>query len=178
MGFDKVFVHLVDEYFSKESIANTTPSILISLQDRANKIRPILLYQSAPNMMLVDSSGVLKSFNTITNNYTVLFFWDSDCGICSKEIIELNKFYNQSDYDIEVFAVNVNSDLDKWKKSMIEKKVPGINVNGTRSATKDFHDLYDIYGTPVIYLLDKDKKIIAKRIGANKITEFIDNYEK
>jgi len=178
MGFDKVFVHLVDEYFSKESIANTTPSILISLQDRANKIRPILLYQSAPNMMLVDSSGVLKSFNTITNNYTVLFFWDSDCGICSKEIIELNKLYNQSDYDIEVFAVNVNSDLDKWKKSMIEKKVPGINVNGTRSATKDFHDLYDIYGTPVIYLLDKDKKIIAKRIGANKITEFIDNYEK
>lgn len=178
MGFDKVFVHLVDEYFSNEYISNTTPSILTNLQERADKLRPILLNQPAPDLQLVDTMGVLKSFMSISNKYIVLFFWDTDCGICGKEIAELNKIYGQPDYDIEVFAINVNGDLDKWKKAIHEKNVPGINVNGTRSATKDFHDLYDIYGTPVIYVLDKDKKIIAKRIGANKIAEFIDNYEK
>jgi thiol-disulfide isomerase/thioredoxin len=178
MGFDKVFVHLVDEYFSNEYIPNTTPSILTTLQDRADKIRPILLYKPAPNLMLIDTSGVLRTFNTIPDDYTVLFFWDSDCGICTKEIIELKNLYNQHDSSIEIFAINVNSDLEKWKIAMYEKDVPGINVNGTRSSTKDFHDLYDIYGTPVIYLLDKDKKIIAKRIGASRISEFIDNYEK
>ena len=178
MGFDKVFVHLVDEYFSKEHISNTTPSILTTLQDRANKIRPILLNKSAPDLMLIDTLGVLRTFKTISADYTVLFFWDSDCGICTKEIIELNKLYNQPDSRLEIFAINVNSDLEKWKRAMYEKDVPGINVNGTRSSTKDFHELYDIYGTPVIYLLDKDKKIIAKRIGAGRIPEFIDNYEK
>jgi len=147
------------------------------LQDRANKIRPILLQQPAPDLLLIDTTGSLLSFRTISKNYTILFFWDTDCGICGKEIIDLNKLYNHPDYDIEVFAININSDLEKWKKAIIEKQMPGINVNGTRSATKDFHDLYDIYGTPVIYLLDKDKKIIAKRIGANKIAEFIDNFE-
>ena len=178
MGFDKVFVHLVDEYFSKEQISNTTPSILTSLQDRANKLRPILLSQPAPNLILIDTAEVLTSFYSITNNYTILFFWDSDCGVCSKEIVELKKLYDNPDYDIEVFAINVNSDLEKWKKAITKKKVPGINVNGTRSVTQDFHDLYDIYGTPVIYLLDKDKKIVAKRINAGKVTEFIDNYER
>ena len=178
MGFDKVFVHLVEEYFSKEDILNTTPSILTSLQDRAAKIKPILLNQPAPELLLIDTAGSLTSFRVIPNDYTILFFWDSDCGICGTEIVELKKMYDQPDYDIEIYSINVNSDLEKWKEAIAEKQVPGINVNGTRSATKDFHDLYDIYGTPVIYVLDKDKKIIAKRIGANKIIEFIDNTEK
>ena len=178
MGFDKVFVHLVDEYFSKEDMPNTTPSVLISLQERADKLRPILLGMPAPQLLLIDSLGSLVSFQQITNNYTILFFWDSDCGICGKEITELQKLIDQPEYDIEVYAINVNSDLEKWKKAVVEKNVPGINVNGTRSATKDFHDLYDIYGTPVIYVLDNDKNIVAKRIGADKITEFIDNYKK
>ncbi len=178
MGFDKVFVHLVDEYFSKEDISNTTESILESLQERADKIRPILIDMPAPQLLLVDTLGTLTSFEKIQNKYTILFFWDSDCGICGKEIVELNKTYSNSNYDIEVYAINVNGDLEKWKKAIRDKSVPGINVNGTRSATRDFHDLYDIYGTPVIYVLDGEKNIIAKRIGADKLEEFIDNYEK
>ena len=178
MGFDKVFVHLVDEYFSKEDIINTTPSILQSLQERANKIRPILLDKPAPNLLLIDTLGQLVSFQNIPNDYTVLFFWDSDCGICGQEIDEMNKVYRKTDYDFEVYAINVNSDLKKWKEAIVEKKVPGINVNGTRSATRDFHDLYDIYGTPVIYVLDSEKRIIAKRIGADKLLEFFKNYDR
>ncbi len=178
MGFDKVFVHLVDEYFSKEDISNTTESILESLQERADKIRPILIDMPAPQLLLVDTLGTLTSFEKIQNKYTILFFWDSDCGICGKEIVELNKTYSNSNYDIEVYAINVNGDLEKWKKAIRDKSVPGINVNGTRSATRDFHDLYDIYGTPVIYVLDGEKNIIAKRIGADKLEQFIDNYEK
>ncbi len=178
MGFDKVFVHLVEEYFSKEQITNTTPSILTSLEERATKLKPILLGKSAPNLLLIDSTGSLRSFRSITTNYTVLFFWDSECGICGKEITELKKLHNNPDYDIEIYSINVNSDLEGWKKALIEKQIPGIKVNGTRSATEDFHDLYDIYGTPVIYVLDRDKKIIAKRIGANKIAEFVKNFEK
>jgi len=48
----------------------------------------------------------------------------------------------------------------------------------TIAACEHLGDLYDIYGTPVIYVLDRDKKIIAKRIGANKIAEFVKNFEK
>lgn len=178
MGFDKVFVHIVDEYFSKEEISGTTESILKTLQDRADKLRPILIDSPAPTLIMIDTTGSLVSFYTIESEYTVLFFWDSDCGICKNEIIELNKMYGQSEYDFEIFAININGDLDKWKKAINEKKVPGINVNGTRSATQDFHDLYDIYGTPVIYVLNKEKKIIAKRIAADMLIDFLENYEK
>ena len=87
----------------------------------------------------------------------------------------MEKIYNQKTYDLEIFSVCVNGDLDKWKKSIGERQMPWINVNGTRSATPDFHDLYDIHGTPVIYLLDREMKIIAKRISADQIPDLIDN---
>ena len=178
MGFDKVFVHLVDNYFSKEDIQNTTPSILTSLQERADVLRPNLIGNLAPNMLLVDTLGGLRSFRELNNDYIVIFFWDFDCGICGKEIIELQKLDTCAKYDIGIYAVNVNGDIEQWKESIVKKNVPGLNVNGTRSATKDFHDLYDIYGTPVLYLLDQRKEIIAKRIGGSKVVDFLDNYLK
>mgnify|MGYP000253514144 CR=1 FL=1 len=115
MGFDKVFVHLVDEYFSKEEISNSTPSILTSLEERSNKLRPILLGKEAPDLLLIDTLGTLVSFKQIPNEFTVLFFWDSDCGICGKEITELQNLVSHSAYDIETYAINVNGDLEKWK---------------------------------------------------------------
>ena len=48
---------------------------------------------------------------------------------------------------------------------------------GNPVASSDWRDKYDIYSTPVIYLLDKDKKIIAKRITHTQIVEIISRLE-
>jgi len=177
MGFDVVFIHLVDEYFSKEEIENLTPSVLENLQDRADKMRPLLLGEEAPNLILIDTTGNYQSFFSLENEYVLLYFWDYDCGICKKESEVLKKFYKDTDLDVEIYAVNVNGDLDKWKSSVIEKELKWVNVNGTRSVTQNFHDLYDTYGTPVIFILDKDKKIIAKKIGADQVEDFLEYQE-
>jgi hypothetical protein len=42
----------------------------------------------------------------------------------------------------------------------------------------NFRKLYDIYSTPVLYLLDENKKILAKRINVEQLTEFIKEREK
>jgi thiol-disulfide isomerase/thioredoxin len=177
MGFDVVFIHLVDEYFAKEEIENLTPSVLENLQDRADKMRPLLLGEEAPNLILIDTTGNYQSFFSLENEYVLLYFWDYDCGICKKESEVLKKFYKDTDLDVEIYAVNVNGDLDKWKSSVIEKELKWVNVNGTRSVTQNFHDLYDTYGTPAIFILDKDRKIIAKKIGAEQVEGFLEYQE-
>jgi len=40
----------------------------------------------------------------------------------------------------------------------------------------DYHDVYDIYSTPVIFLLDKDFKVIAKRLGIEQVEDFLQHY--
>ena len=39
-------------------------------------------------------------------------------------------------------------------------------------------ELFDIYSTPVIYLLDENKKIKAKRIDVDQLDGYIDFLEK
>ena len=42
--------------------------------------------------------------------------------------------------------------------------------------THNFRKWYDVYSTPVVYLMDADKKILAKRIAADQIEGYLKNY--
>ena len=178
MGFDKILVHLVDNYFSKRPIEYTTPSVLESLQKRADVLRKLLIGKEAPNLIVIDTAGNYKSFLSMPNQYTILLFWDYKCSICKREIKALKKMMaDNPPYDIGIFAINTNGDLKKWKETIHERNLESwTNVNGTRSVTKDFHDIYDVNGTPVLYLLDSNKRIIAKKLKADKIILFLDHY--
>jgi len=178
MGFDKVFVEVVDKYFTEENITNTTPSVIEQLQKRADAIRPLLLGSPAPDLILLDTAGQYTSFLKLPDKYIMLLFWDYDCPVCKKEISQLKQIYKKTDLDLEIFAINTNGDLDKWKKTIHERQMNWVNVNGTRSVTKDFHDLYDIHGTPAIFILNKNRKIIAKHLTAKQVVPFLERVEK
>jgi thiol-disulfide isomerase/thioredoxin len=116
----------------------------------------------------------------IKADYTVLLFWDVDCGHCKKEVPIILETYHKMKKEgisMEVFAVYTQHEYDKWKKFIKENKLDWINVaDGVH-----LHNLkkkFDIFSTPVIYLLDKDKKIKAKRIGAEQIEEVIKAFMK
>jgi hypothetical protein len=53
-----------------------------------------------------------------------------------------------------------------------------VTVNGPRSAVGSYHNLYDAMTTPTIYILDERKKIIAKKLPAERLEEFLINFEK
>lgn len=175
MGLDKVFVHLADEHFAKLEIANTSESVRIKILERADQLRHLLIGAKAPDLRLVDTTGRFVSFQHIEEQYTVLFFWDFDCGICKKDLLVLKDLYQSKTYNFEVYAISTNADMEGWKNYIRKNGLNWVNVNGTRSTTPNFHDLYDIYGTPVIYVLDNNKNIIAKRISADQLKLVFDN---
>lgn len=175
MGLDKVFVHLADQYFAKLEITNTTPSVKQKILDRANQLRNLVIGAPAPDLILVDTNDVFRSFKEIKTDYLVLFFWDFECSICKKELKMLKTLYDSKKYPIEVFAIGANADFDGWKKFIREHELHWTNVNGMKSVTPDFHDVYDIYGTPVIYLLDQHRNIIGKRITVEQIGMIIEH---
>jgi hypothetical protein len=107
--------------------------------------------------------------------YTILVFWAEDCGHCQTEMPKLNENLKElkGKVDFKVFAVQTKSDLfEKWCKFIADKKLDFINVYEA-IPFNNLREKFDIFATPVIYILDNDKRIKAKKLGAEQVVEII-----
>jgi peroxiredoxin len=178
MGYDKIFVHMVDNYFRGKRHDWVSETMYENLVERADRIKPILIGNYAPELILIDTNDQFKSLYELNNDYVIIFFWTTTCSECKREIKHLEELYTSNKIDMEIFAVNTDTSLAIWKDFISDRSLNWINVNGTRSISKDYHILYDIYKTPTIFVIDKDKKIIAKYLAAEQIIGFVEKHEK
>jgi peroxiredoxin len=178
MGFDAIFVHLVEKYYMTNQAYWITATNLEKITSRAKILKNLLIGTIIPNLTVSDTNNVFYTLYNIKSKYTVLYFWDPTCGHCQKETPKLVAYYDSiKTKGLEVFAVNTDPNVDGWKKYIREHKLDWINVMDQQNVT-GFHTTYDIYSTPVIYLLDENKKILAKRVSVEQLEEFMDRQFK
>ncbi|HLN53356.1 MAG TPA: thioredoxin-like domain-containing protein [Lentimicrobium sp.] len=180
MGHDAVFVHIIDKYFSDQRMTWMNASVRENLIKRAKTLEPILISKTAPPLILMDTLGIPVSLHSIKNKYTIIYFWDPECSHCKKETPLLTSFYNDfsKKFDFEVYAVCMDTSWTKMKEYILKNKMNWVNVNGYYSMSGDFRELYDVHSSPVMYLLDDQKKIIAKRILTDQIKMIIQKREE
>lgn len=212
MGFDKVFVHVIDKYIRTGMAKDVYPADVIpKIIERGDILKPLLLGSQAPDLLMIDTIGhkaiAKMGFDTVKTSagatklyydnaqglaqtfvplygvktdYLVLVFWDVDCGHCKTEIPKLLEEYHaikKEGIDLKVFSVYTQHDYEKWRKYIIDNKLDWINVyDGVH--VNNIKEKYDIYSTPVIYVLNKDKRIKAKRIGTEQLKDIIKQMEK
>lgn len=180
MGMDAVFVHMGKNYYAKGKCPWASKDVLEKIKERTDILDPLLLGKKAPNLYYADSTGKYVQLYSINAKYTIIYFWDSNCGHCQKETPKLYELYESSlkAKGVAVYAANIERKDEGWLKFVREKKIFNwLNVRDSHNHT-DPKITYDVYSTPVLYLLDKDKKIIAKRLTIDQLLEFINNYEK
>ena len=115
-----------------------------------------------------------KDLHKITSDYTVLSFYDPDCGHCKKEIPKIKKITDKFNRKVvQVYAVCTEFDSTIWrqfiKKNELEKWINVIDIENQ----SNFRRKYNIMGTPRLYLLDKNKVIIAKQIDSSTLEEIL-----
>jgi thiol-disulfide isomerase/thioredoxin len=179
MGYDAILVYFADNYYAMRKAPWLNDNVLKNILDEANKRRNSLIGKIGPNLVMQDLDLSPISMYSIDKDYTILYFWDPNCSHCKVETPNLHEFYKQyaKKFNLEVFAVCADSNLKEMKNYIIKHKLDWINVNGSRSYTQDFHELYNVYSTPFIFVLDKNKTIIAKQIKSDQLFDFISNYE-
>lgn len=207
MGMDKVFVMMVDRYYCKndpataKSFAYWMPAEKLEELCKDNEIKKQLVQGVVPpNVILLDTTDRnWRGFYDLKSEYTILYFWDPECGHCKKTTPKLQKLYAEKlkARNIEVFAVGkaTGEDFEKWKKFIRDNKLSFINVGLTKSLYEgavvdprpylkyttleslNYHDTYDLYATPRIFVLDKDKKIIAKQLTISQLEDLLDRLQ-
>jgi alkyl hydroperoxide reductase subunit AhpC len=115
----------------------------------------------------------------IQADYLILLFWDVDCGHCQTEVPKILDEYHQflkDKKDVKVYSVYTQYDYEKYAKYIAEHKLDWINLYDPVHLN-NIREKYDVYSTPVIYILDKNKVIKAKKIGSEQIKDIIRNME-
>lgn len=194
MGMDAVFVHMSLKYYTHE-LAYWVDSVQIEkIRERALAQEPLLLGKKAINLSLLDTAGVWQNMYKNNADYTFLVFWDPECGHCKKEMPKLAKYFETiKDKNIKVFAVSSDHN-ENWKKFIRDNKMDFTNVAVPQEVYKDqlkvneyvlsgltdipslnYSTTYDIFTTPQIYLLDKNKIILGKKLDTDLLKQIMEN---
>jgi peroxiredoxin len=178
MGADAVYVHMVDKYYKTKQAYWVDTATLKKIIDRSDLLKPLLIGKKAPALVLADSNKKYIALHNLTGKYTIVYFWDPNCGHCQKETPKLYDVYKKyKDQGVQAYAVNIDRDRKKWIEYINKNDLRWINVYDPDYRIS-FKQLYDIYSTPVIYLLNEKKEIVAKRIGVEQVDEILGNMIK
>ena len=178
VGMDAVYVHLVDTYYASGQAEWTDEKQLKKIVDNADRLRPILIGKTAPNLILDDENKKTWDLHGINADYTVLFFWDPDCGHCKKSVPHLIEFYeNYKDRGIEIYAVctKLKDGVPECWETIKEKGMDKwINVADPYLRSR-YKQIYDVRVTPQIFVLNQDNVIVMKKIGAEQLPGVMDH---
>ena len=175
MGLDRVFVTIAEKYYLTGNLKWVDSKLMAKIQKRVQELKPSMLYAKAPDLKrIVNNIGEYTSLYNIEAQYTILIFWEPNCGHCKKEIPKLYKMYDDlKKNDIEVMAFYTQNDKKLWLKFIEAHNIDDwINVFDEFHFS-DFRIKYAIDSTPSIFLLDQNKKIIAKNIDVSTLEHFL-----
>lgn len=198
MCMDKVFVSMVNTYYRTGKTDWLNEEQLKKVIDRADDLKYVLCGEAVPNIILPDESLTnWRSLYDLDAKYTLIIIWEASCGHCKKEMPKLIELYEQwKPRGLEVYAIGNDFESEPWLKFIKDKKIdvwtnvsdnPAINKSDSASkliyggvttlSSLNFRSTFDVFSTPKMFLLDADKRIIAKQLGATQLAELLDRLE-
>jgi thiol-disulfide isomerase/thioredoxin len=177
MGQDAIYVYIAEKYYLSGEAWWPEAKGLTELRDRVDAIKPTLIGKIAPNFFVQDTLNKSYMFHDYIpkHKYTVLVFWNSDCGHCQKEIPKLKQLYTDSlkAMNIGVFAVSTEQTDSSFRAFVAKNCSPDWITCADMRGQSAFRKEYDIIATPKLFLIAPDYKIIAKNIPLDNLVDFI-----
>lgn len=200
MGMDAVQVHLAEQYYLKDAWWSDD-KYMKELEERIAVLKPLLIGQPAPDIQLryvpeehfrmaskdtalkrYPHAGSFFKISDIKADFTILLFWEASCSHCKKVLPQMYEMYQDTlmEQNIQVVAISTlfgEDGKEKWI-DFINKKEAWRWINAWNPYDYKYKEIYDVRSTPQIYLLNKEKEIIGKRLGPENIYELIEAYKK
>jgi hypothetical protein len=186
MWEDAVFVHLFENYFSGKTYPWLTDKGMKTISDRAYSLMPNIMGTPAADIELPDTSGKTAKLYSINADYILVTIWDPTCSHCKEIVPRLDSAYSAKwkSMGLKLFGLARETDgsktdwmnfihehhLDNWTHVYYSKEEDKARIG---AGIPSYSQLYDVQTFPTLYLLDKDKKIIAKKVTLEQVDEIL-----
>ncbi|MBY0535756.1 MAG: DUF5106 domain-containing protein [Chitinophagaceae bacterium] len=184
MGQDAVFVHLFEKYINTGQTNFFTKQYMDFMTKRAYSLMANLIGQPAANLEMVDTTDRPFPLYAVQAPLTVVCFWDPTCSHCKETVPRVDSMYKAKwkALGVAIYGVMTDGGKDNWKEFIQKHDLSGwYHVYQTPAKAAEieaankpgYKQLYDVYQTPILYLLDKDKRIVAKKLSYDQLDEVI-----
>ena len=150
-------------------------NITIKIREKVTRLQQTALGGIAPVIEMKTPEGNMVSLSSIQQKYTLIDFWASWCGPCRSESAILNQIYKKyHKQGFEIYGVSLDSKRDKWLNAIVKDQRTWTNVSSLQRFKTPAAFDYTVTALPDNYLIDKDKKIIAKNIHGKELEVLLD----
>lgn len=173
MGMDAVYISIAEKYYLSGLATWASEDFLKELRENVLKSKHNLIGMQAKDLVMENERGEIVTLSALPAEYTILIFWEPNCGHCKKTIPKLYEVYEKyRDYNVDVMAIYTQYEKQEWIEYLNEHPMDWHNV-WDFNYQSNFRNNYNIYSTPTIYMLDADKKILAKRIDVETVEKIL-----
>ena len=157
-----------------DAMANTvTDTYLMQIAERMNDLdlkerltshKNTSIGKTAPNFDIVGANDVPTTLLELKpSKYYLLVFWSSTCGHCLEELPQVKELL-QDHNDYTVVAFGIEDTETTWSRA-ITAYPDFIHTIGLRKWNNPIVKTYGVSATPTYFILDSEKKILAKPYG-------------
>ncbi len=166
---ESLFIHLVDTYHGLKT-SGTDTFTLQRLRYKADAFRSNRIGVVAPNFSLPDTLGAIKSLSDSTTKlYTLVAFYSPICSHCQERMPKFAEILKTVNPEVlKVYAIDTDGNRDKWFEFIRKLNLDATHLLDSKSES-EMQIRYGSWNLPALYLLDKDKKIVAKNITPERL---------
>ena len=163
----------VDDIQDMENIYRTyvqDPVLVAKYDASREKWNLASVGRPSPDFKGVDVNGKEYTLADFRGKYVYIDVWATWCGSCRQEIPYLKKLdEDYKDAQIVFLSLSVDQDKAKWEKMVKEQSMSGVQLHIGQNSS--FQQAYKIEGIPHFILLDREGRIIDKKMSRPSMDE-------
>jgi peroxiredoxin len=177
MGMDALFVDIAKKYYLSGEAFWASGESLEKIKENVLFTENNLISMTAPDLTLESVDGQLCNLHRINASFTLVVLYEPDCSHCNVFVPGLytDVYQQYRNKGLEVYAIYTMDNKEKWKEFIGEYGLKDwINVWDSHHVS-GLRILYDARTTPGVYLLDENKKIVAKKMSVEQIKKILEH---
>ncbi len=164
-GPQRTVHHLLDRYVvPRGDLAKLPPELRAKVADMLKVAVGATGYDISLN-----DHGTRKQLSKLMegSRYTVLFFYSSTCDHCHAQMPVLKDLYAKYPRkDLAIFGIALDADSAEFKQCLTERGIPWPSFSEFNGWGSMAAKLYQVKATPMLYLLDRERRIVMKPVDA------------
>ena len=163
-GFEKLRLDNLITYIADKYSGTTCQTDEITTLERRLLQQKMKVGTLVPDFTLNDINGDPVQLSEVLKEKNLILFWASWCPHCAEmvqQIFNWQKSLNSTNF--EIIAVSLDEDKKEWEEKVFDLKIESwYNLSSLKKWECDVVMDYNVYATPTMFIIDKERKIIGK----------------